>query len=311
MAQTQALIDKYLTQASNMYKPEGYIGDMIFPQIGVVQSSGKLAGYGKDHIRVVNTTMGGRGKAPQYTSITRNSDTYVIEDHGLTDTVTKNDYDNVETPYDAEKDTTLGLTLALKTGREKAIADALGSTSIITQNETLSGTSQFSDYVNSDPLTKFKDAQQAVYDGSGMPPNLVIMSWDVANTLQYHPGILDGLGFNANRAGTLTEQELAAAMKVQRILVGSAKYNSANLGQTDNLASIWGKNIVFAHVPMSAQKYQVSLGYHIKKSNETPYQVYKQATFNPPNGSDVLVTNNYDDLLSNVNAAYLIKDAIA
>jgi hypothetical protein len=311
MSQMKAQVDKLLTNASKGYIPEGFIGDFIFPPIKVKQDSGKLGGYGKSHLRLVNTVYGGRGKAPRFESITRTSESYQIENHGLEGMVTDEDYRNVEDPFDAEKDETLGLVTILKISREKSIADALGSTSIITQNTTLSGTSQFSDYLNSDPLSKFKVAQETTFDGCGVPPDTAIMSWKVMNTLSYHPAILEGLGFQQNRAGTLTAQEVASAMKVERILVGQPKYNSANLGQTDVLADIWGKNVLFAVLPKAAAKMQVGLGYTIRRAGESPFQTSKWAHNNPRNATGILVTDAYDDLLSDVSAAYLIKDAIA
>lgn len=311
MAVTKALIDKYLTGASKMITPEGFIGEGLLPVIKVKQNSGKLAGYGTDHLRILNVVMGGRGKAPRFSNMTRSSDSYFIENHGLEGMVTKDDFDNVEDPYDAREDEMIGLVTVLKLSREKALADNFTSTSVMTSNETLSGISQFSDYVNSDPLSKFKTAQESVYDSTGVAPDTAVMSWKVANTLVYHPGILDALGFTQNRAGTLTERELAQAMKVQNIKVGAPKYESANLGQTSSLADVWGKDIVFCKLPAVAQKHQVSLGYTVRKGNESPYETSRWQMNNPRGAEGILVTDNYDDLLSNVGAAYLIKDAIA
>lgn len=311
MAQIKAQIDKFLTMASKGYQPQGFIADKVLPVVSVKQDSGKLAGYGDSHLRIVNSVYGGRGKAPRFESITRSSSTYMIEDHGLEGMVTPADYRNVEEPYDAEKDETIGLVTVLKLSREKGLADVLGATATMTRNTTLSGTAQLNDYVNSDPLGKFKTAQESVYDGCGVAPDTGIMSWKVANTLSYHPGILEALGFQMNRAGTLQEQELASSMKVQRLLVGQPKYNSAALGQTSVLADVWGKNILFAVLPTSAQKWQTSLGYQVRRLGEMPFQTSKWDMQNPRGATGILVTDAYDDLLSNVNAAYLIKDAIA
>lgn len=311
MSQIKAQIDKFLTMASKGYMPQGFIADQLLPVVNVKEKSGKLAGYGNNHLRIVNTIIGGRGKAPRFESITRSSDTYFVESHGLEGIVTADDYRNVEQPYDAEKDEVMGLVTVLKLGREKSLADALGATATMTRNTTLSGTSQFSDYVNSDPLAKFEAAQSSVYDGCGSAPDTAIMSWKVMNKLSYHPGILESLGFQMNRAGTLKEQEIASAMKVERVLVGAPKYNSAAMGQTDSLADVWGKNVLFAVLPKSAQKFQTSLGYQVRLIGEQPYATSKWDHQNPRGATGILVTDHYDDLLSNLNAAYLIKDAIA
>lgn len=311
MSQTKAIVNKLLTGVSKGYLPEGFIGDQILTDKAVVMKSGLIGSHGKQHLRLMNTVYGGRGKAPRFESNTRSSTTYLIESHGLEGMVTQDDYDNVEDPFDAEKDETLFLTTVLKISREKAIADALGSTSVLTQNVTLSGTSQFNDYVNSNPLSRFEVAQAAVYDGCGVPPDSAIMSWKVFNKLSYHPAILEALGFKENRAGTLNAAEVASAMKVKRLLVGQPKYNSAALGQTDVLADIWGKNIVFAVLPREAMKMQVSLGYQIRKIGQAPYETSKWDHDNPRGATGILTTDFYDDVLTDVGAAYLIKDAIA
>jgi hypothetical protein len=62
-------------------------------------------------------------------------------------------------------------------------------------------------------------------------------------------------------------------------------------------------------VPDRAIPYQVSLGYRIQQS--APRRVYKYAVSNPPNSQCVLVEDNYDLMLSNVKAAYLVKNCIA
>jgi len=311
MAQLQAIQDKLLTQASSMYIPVGYISEMLLPSIGVEQSTGKLAKYGNSHLRIENSLKGGRGKYRRVESITRSTDSYEIEGHGLEGLVTKDDYRNVNAPYKAEEDETLGLSTHLWLGKEKSLADALGDTSILTQNTTLSGASQLSDYLNSDPLDDFDTARLAVRDGCGMLPDTAVMSYPVYSKLRYHPQILDSLGFKDNRPGGLSIQELADAMDVKRILIGEAMYNSANEGQSDSLADVWGKNIIFSVSPERAMVRQVSLGYLVQFNGQAPRKVYKWAVNNPPESNAILVEDEYDMFLSNVNAAYLIKNAVA
>jgi hypothetical protein len=137
-----------------------------------------------------------------------------------------------------------------------------------------------------------------------------IMSWDVWNILRYHPDLVRNLGYADSRPGGLTQDELAKAMDVKRLLVGEAVYESANEGQTSSIASVWGKHIIFAIAPTTASKRQVSLGYRFQRFG-APRRVFKNAQDDPPNSNLVLVDDSYDMLLSTVTAAYLIKDAVA
>lgn len=311
MAQVKAIVDKLLTQASSAYIPTGYVSESALPTIEVVQTTGKLAKYGNSHLRIENSLVAGRGGYRRVEPISRSTDTYTIEGHGLEGVVTADDRRNVEEPYKAEEDEVLGLTSQIWLGKEKGLADTLGSTSILTQNTTLSGTSQYSDFANSDPIDDFITARKAVRDGCGAQADTVVMDWQVANVLRFHPQMLDSLGYKDNRPGGLNMEELANAMGVRRLLLAEAVYNSAKEGQSDSLAPVWGKDIVFGVMPENAQVRQVSLGYLVKYAGKAPRQVYKYPIYNPPESTGIIVEDPYDMFISNANAGYLIKSAIA
>ena len=169
MAQLKAVLDKLLTGVSSAYIPEGFISESLFPSVDSVEKTGKLAKYGTDHLRVEQTIIGGRGEYPRIQTIVKSTDSYSIEGHGLEGLVTEDDYSNSQKPYDAERDETIGITTTIMVGKEKGIADSLADTSVLTQNTTLSGTSQWSDYANSDPVDDFLTARSAVKDGCGFP----------------------------------------------------------------------------------------------------------------------------------------------
>lgn len=311
MSQLKAIVDKLLTGVSSAYIPEGYISEEVLPFIGSKQSTGLLAKYGNQHLRIENSYKAGRGSYRRVEAISRSSVGYAIEGHGLEDIVTKEDYANVENPYKPEEDCVMGLQAMLWLEKEKLLADTLADTSVVTQTQTLSGTSQFSDYDNSDPLSIFKTARSTVRTGCGKYPNGAIMDMAVWNVLRFHPQVLDALGFKYARPGGLEPDELAVALGVKKIFLADASYNTVKEGQTDSIGAVWGKHIIFGVFPDKAVPYQVSLGYRIGYENEAPRKVYKQANFNPPGSTLVLCEDNYDFLISNTGAAYSIKSAIA
>lgn len=311
MSQNKSIQNRLLTEASQMLVPEGYVSESVLPLISVKEKTGSLAKYGKAHLRIEHSLVGGRGKYRRVESITRSTQDYSVESHGLEGMVTEDDYANVYDPYDAEKDETLGLTTLIWLGKEKSLADTLTNSSVITNNTTLSGTSQWSDYANSDPLDDFKTARLTIREACGLPPNVAVMDWSVANTLAYSPQILDALGFTQNRAGQLSEMELAKAMGVERLYIAKAVYNSAAEGQTDNVDPVWGKHVVFGYLPAKAAKYQQSLGYRVALAGRGSRRVFKFSIDNPPNSTGILCDDSYDWLISDVNCGYLIKDAIA
>jgi len=311
MSQIKAIVDKLLTNVSSAYVPKEIIADKLLPTVRSKQYSGKLGKYGSSHLRIVNSLIGGEGKFRRVKPITRSQDSFQIEGHGLEGIVTKQDYANVEDPYDAEKDETLGLTTMLALEKEYGLGSILTSTSVLTQNTTLSGTSQFSDYLNSDPMSVFATARGTILDAVGFLPNVGILDVAVWNKLRFHPGILDALGFKQNRPGGLSQDELAVAMGVEKVMLASARYNSAAEGAAAVLAPCWGKHIVFAVLPDAAKPYQTSLGYQVIPEGGSQRKVYKYDGQNPAGSTIVLVEDEYDQLISNAAAGYLIKDSIA
>lgn len=309
--QIRAQVDKLLSNASQMLKVEGCVADLILPKMQSAQYSGKIGKYGNDHLRIVNSVIGGKGRYRQMETVTRSSDGFYIESHGLEGMVTDEDYHNVEEPFDAEKDETLGLTSVLQLEKEKGLADALTSTAVLTQNKTLSGMSQFSDYANSDPLTEVVIGKKAVRDGSGGIVNTLIMDYDVAEMLRYHPAILSNLGFKENRPGGLSDADLAKAFNVARLIIPSCKYNAGALGAADSLVNVWGKHIVMACLPQKAEKYQLTLGYEVQLSGQIGWKVKKMPLENPDGATAIIISGKYDQVITKAACGYLLKDVIA
>lgn len=308
--QNKAQVDKLLTNLSNKIVPLNYISEQILPVVNVVQSSGLVGSYGSSHLRIESDITGGKNKYPQVQTRVYNTTTYNITKHGLSDIVTEEDKANVEQPFDAEADTMDELTTKLWLGKEKSLADTITDIAVLTNNVTLSGTDQLNDYDNSDPLDVFSDARSGVYGNVGTPPDTAIMSWETWQKLRYHPKIVRALGYADNRPGGLNESELASVLEVKRLLIGAAVYNSAKEGQADVIAPVWGKDIIFSVSPTSAAKRQVSLGYRFQQFG-APRRVFKNKVTNPPNATEILVDDSYQQLISQAEAGYLIKDAIA
>lgn len=313
MAQTKAIVDKLLTQASNILIPQGFICEQILPPIYVQQKTGKLAKYGNNHLRLEATLGGGRGAFKRVEAITRSTDSYDIETHGLEGMVSADDYANVEAPYNAEEDETLGLTTLLYIKKEYSVASALTNASIMTQGITLSGEDQLSDYLHSDPLAVIRTAKFTIKDAIGMPPNVAAMDWKVYETLRFHPQLMTQLGYTDARPGGLDANELARALDLEKILIANGVYNSAKEGAADSLTSIWGKHLVLYYAPTVAAKYQKTLGYRMQLNDQRRSQrsVYKYSINNPPNSMGIIVQDNWDYFLTDTSAGYLITNAIA
>jgi len=314
MPQENAIVDKLLTDASQAIINENMIATQILTPAPVMQTTGKIGKLGNGHLRLLsNIQHSGKGSYPMIETITRDSDTYDIEMRGLQDKILRQEYRNVEQPFDVELETALGLFSLLEIAEEKSLSDALGDTSIITQNVTLSGNSQYNNLENaaSTPLQDSRTAHATIRSKIGRKANIAIMSGNVFDSLLYHNGILDKLGFRSNRAGSLSKEELARALDVEEVLVGDGVYNAAKKGQSDDIKSIWANNLIFAHRAKSKAKYQKTLGYRVTLIGDEKRVVQKWAENTPRGSVGISADDSYDNLLTDVTCAYLIKNAVA
>lgn len=312
MPQNNALYDVPLTKVSNKLVPHGFISEIILPEIKVAQTSGKIANYGNGHLRIVNTVHIGRGGYAHVESTTRSDDSYSIEDHGLEGIITKRDKSNVTRPYDAEIDKTDELTTHLWLGKEKSLADTLQNPAIITQGATLAGNAQYNNigHADSNPLEDLLTAKGVMLDAIGAEPNVGIMGRKTFNALRSHAEIIDSFGFKYVRTGRLSEQELASALDLDFIHVGDAVYNSANQGQADVIAPVWGKDVIYAKIGKPALRQKV-LGFEVSQAGTLKRKVNKWDMNSPIGAKGIAVSDNYDQLILNAECAYLIQDAIA
>lgn len=310
MSLLKAFQDRLLTNVIIGLLADGCISESILPELQVSQNSGKLGKYGTSHLRIEHSATGGRGAYRRVEAMVRTSTGYQIASHGLEGLVTPDDYRNYDgTPFKPESEEAMGLQSMLLLEKEKALADSLADTAVMTQNTTLAGTSQLSDYVNSNALSTFKTARAAVRNGCGAVANVAIMDYNTADVLRYHPELLDSLGYKFTKPGGLADDDLKKALGVQQLLIANCMYESAKEGQTSSLAPVWGKHIIFGVCPAKPQIGQVALGYQVQLGEAR--KVFKAPVMNPPESTSIIVRDEYQQLLTNVGAAYLVKNAVA
>lgn len=112
---------------------------------------------------------------------------------------------------------------------------------------TLSGSSQFSDYANSDPITALKTGQEStlVYR-----PNTWAMGRPVWSRLSSHPKIVNAVKGGTQTSGLVSREqfiELFSGEGLRELLIGDAWVNTAKPGQAVSLNRCWGKHIAMFH----------------------------------------------------------------
>jgi hypothetical protein len=123
---------------------------------------------------------------------------------------------------------------------------------------TLSGTSQWSDFTNSNPV----DAIMAALDVPVFRPNVLVFGQAVWTKLRQHPRLVQAVFGTAQTGGVVTREQAAAVFEVQQILVGSGFVNTARRGQAPTISRVWGKHAAALFIsPDAADADQPTFGF--------------------------------------------------
>lgn len=109
---------------------------------------------------------------------------------------------------------------------------------------TLSGTSQWSDFANSNPL----DALLSALDIPIFRPNKVVLGQAGWTKIRQHPRLIQAANASAQTGGAITRQQLADLLEVKEVVVGTGFVNTARKGQAPTFARVWGKHCALVYV---------------------------------------------------------------
>lgn len=309
-------VSQLLTNQSLGYRNEEYVADVIMPRFIVKKDTAKIASYAADNLRVVQTlrAQGSRSNIVNHTVTF--TDHYSLEEHALSELISQAEYDNAELPIEPQADAMENCLDILSVVKEKALADAMSSTGVVTQNVTLSGTDQWNDYSNSDPIGDIRTAIATVRASTGKLPNTLVFSYPVFDTLIYHPDFAArAQGAVVVNAQVVTQLLQTTFPTIKKVIVASAMYNATKEGQTMSLADIWGRNAWVMYIePNPSFKKSRSFGFtYCRKANRVVqlFPMTMDSDLADRKSDKVRVEDEYDQKIVDVNCAYLVKNAIA
>jgi hypothetical protein len=234
-------IQPELTAVAIGYKNTELIADSVAPRVPVGVKNFKYTKWTKEEPFTVPDTKVGRKSKPNEVEFTGTEVTDTCQDYGLDDAIPQDDIDQAPSNYNPVSASVEGVSNLIALDREVRVAGvAFDSAQYSTANKvTLSGTSQFSDFTNSDPLGVILTGLDACI----MRPNVMVIGQAVYTKLIQHPKIVKAMFGNAGDSGIATRKFLASLFEMDEVLVGSGWYNTALRGQTASYSRIWGKHI--------------------------------------------------------------------
>jgi len=308
----QIHIDTALTSLSIAYLNPSYIAEVVFPAIPVDKRSDKWFVYGKEHLKVYEARRAPRSVA-QEVDFSLSTSNYSAEERALRQLVTDAEAKLADSPIQLKADAVEFLTDRLKLTLENDVATKLTDTSQVTQNTALAGTTQWSDYTNSVPLTNIATAKKTIRPQIIRPANTFVVPYEVAMVLADHPSIKDLIKYTDPQA--IMESGLPANVRGLKVVEAEAVQNTANEGQAATLATIWGKNAIVMYVnPRPTGLRTITTAAIFDAPDDTTGArgfAARQYRDDPRKGDVVELSRMYDLQFIAANGAYLFTTAIA
>lgn len=246
-------INEQYTAVAIAYKNTALIADMVLPPTPVGNREFVYLRHNKDEgFTVPDTRVGRRGTPNQIsfgaTELTDRTEDYALEDPIPYDDVEAAKSSNIAGLTDPVGKSVEYLTNLLELDKEIRVANVVFNplTYPIANRILLSGTSQFSDYTNSNPL----NALLGYLDIPLMRPNMMTIGQDVWRIIRQHPRIVEavkGTGSGVNAQGTIARDQLAQLLEIDEVLVGQGWVNTAKRGLPATYQRVWGKSIALQY----------------------------------------------------------------
>lgn len=304
-------VDQVLTNVSLAYQQEGAIGDRIFPVTPVDSRSARFVVYGREGFKKRDDLRRPGASAAEITR-TLSLNQYNAEEHALKVKVTAAEEKYAPAPIAPRVEATEFLTDAVANQREyRQVATATDPT-IVTQNITLSGTTQWSDYTNSVPLSNIRTGRVAVRNGIIREANMFTLGYEAALVLADHPSVKDLLKYTDVNA--LGAASLPPTMRGLMVNVAGAMQDTAGEGLATAMSTVWGKNALIHYTNPRPQPRSISFGYTFEAPDDLSSirGLYTRTWFDEDKKSTWVETAvTYDLVVLAPLAAYLILAAVA
>ncbi len=322
MAQAPFVIQPRLTAITLAYRNARLVADDVLPRVPVESPVFKWSQYSKaDAFTVPDTRVGRKGDVNEI-DWSATEQTASTSDYGLEEAIPYYDVKAAQAaqaaqgvmPIDPQARSTELLTDLIALDRESRVATLVNNpANYPTANKvTLSGTSQWSDYANSDPVSAILTA----LDGMLVRPNKMVLGRAVYTKLRQHPKIVAAvfaLGGNAASGGVVSLQAIADLLELDQIIVGEGWINTAKKGLAPNIVRVWGKNaLLFYQAPVLASPTGVmTFGFTAQWGERIAGTIENDPDIGLRGGTRVRVGEGVKELIAAADAAYLFQSAVA
>lgn len=315
MATTAFAVNPELTAVAIGYKNRDIdmIADTVLPRITTAKKFAYTK-YNQADGYTVPSTRVGRKSDPTMVDFGGTLVNDECQDFGLDDLVPNDEveqWQGMTKPGSAvsplAKSTSL-LTGLLLLDREIRVAATVFNASTYTGSNqaTLSGTSQWSDFTNSNPL----DALLAALDVPLFRPNTLVLGQAAWTKLRQHPRLIQAANASAQTGGAITRQDLADLLEVRDVVVGAGFVNTAKKGQAASFARVWGKHCALLYVGTDlANADQPCFGFTAQWGSRIAMTM--ESSKGLRGGQQLRVGESVKEVISAADAGYFFQNVVA
>ncbi len=289
-----------------------YIGNQIFPMVRVPNQSDKYFIIGKDRYLLTPNTRRAPKTAPARIEFDVSSEGFFCDNFALASENAKEDLANADNALNLRRNSVSLVMDGLLRDQEIRIANKVTSLSNLGSGTTLSGTAQWSDFVNSSPLSDVTTAHAFIENTTGLRANTLVIDKDTVAVIRRHPELLDL--HKHTTGGQVTVEQMRQAFDVDTVLIARGIKNEAKEAQTASITNIWGNIAILARVipGVSLETQTFGLSFRWRPSNmQADMQVLRYD--DPDRGKNVeIVSTQYfaDEKIVAADLGYGIKDTI-
>jgi hypothetical protein len=217
------------------------IGALVAPITPVDLKAGTYAAITRESTTRVVSMKRAPKAGYQRDSIVFEDKAYATEEYGLEDPVDDSDARNWSRDFDLKFESGRVIAEKLMRGHEMRVAAAVFNTTTFTGSELftdVSGSAPWS-AAGSDVQAAVRAAKQKIRTNSGLRPNTLVINDVTLDHLRANTILRGAFQYTAFPTDEALTQVLASWLDVERVLVGSAVYNSADEGLAFSGARIW------------------------------------------------------------------------
>lgn len=244
-------IDAALSEISIQFTldPSMYLASQVMPVVPVGKQSDRYFTWDRaDWFRVPDTRRA-RLTAPKIVTASVSSAGYYAQNWALEGRIAYEDLSNADEALELEESTARLVTQLLMLDMEKRVSTLYTTAANVGSGAALTGTNQWSDRANSDPVSDVTTGKSWIQLGTGQKPTHMIVGKQVHDALLMHPDIIDRIKYVARADQVTIANALADIFGVSKYLVGEAVENTAAEALDVSMSFLWGKNVVLLHVP--------------------------------------------------------------